>query len=107
PHRSCSANGRTSGHRARMNRPRLAFLHYRKLHLDQPLAQAFVDRLGTARGIELAQQRLDMKLDGVLRDAELARDGLVAEPVADRGEDLDLARRQQAQLLLGDRTEGR
>ena len=43
----------------------------------------------------------------MLRDAELTRDGLVAEPVADRGENLDLARRQEAQLLLGERAEGR
>src|SRR5258708_1547365 len=63
--------------------------------------------LGAARRTQFAQQRFHMKLDGMLRDAELARDGLVAEPVADRGKNLDLARGQEIQLLLDDGIEGR
>jgi hypothetical protein len=37
-----------------------------------------------------------VKFDGVERDSKLARDGLVAEPRADRIDDVELARRQDA-----------
>jgi hypothetical protein len=48
-----------------------------------------------------------VELDGVLRNAELSRDGLVAEPVADRREDFDLAWGQQIELPFRHSVEGR
>jgi hypothetical protein len=66
-----------------------------------------MDRLGSAYSVELPQQRLDVKFHRVLRDAELTRDRLVAETIADRGENLDLSRRKQIQLLFRDGIEGR
>src|SRR5882762_3597994 len=67
---------------------------------DQPLPHADGDRLGSASGIELREDRGDVKLDGVLRDAEPRGDDLVAEPLGDHAEYLDLAGREG---LTGDR----
>src|SRR5260370_10862403 len=46
--------------------------------LDQALPQPLVYGFRTARRIELAEHRLEMELDGVLRNAEPARRLLVA-----------------------------
>src|SRR6266699_6697281 len=76
-------------------------------HLDQSPAQPLVDGFGAARGAELAEQRFDVKLDGVLGNPEPSRHRLVAGPVADGGEHLSFARRQQRRFALADRVKRR
>src|SRR6516164_11853352 len=63
----------------------------------QPLDNGF----GARGGAELFEQRLDMELDGVRRDGQAASRRLVAQAVAQRCENLDLARRQYRPAVLG------
>src|SRR5215831_14259739 len=71
--------------------------------LDAAPLEPFRDGFGARACIELAEQRLDVKLHGVLRDLEAPRDGLVAETRRDRREYLELARSDQrrARALTG------
>src|SRR3954468_5343612 len=66
--------------------------------LDQALPQPLSNRLGTAGHAEFAEQRLQVKLYRVLRDAEPPRNGLVAEPVSERAEHIEFSPRQQWRL---------
>src|SRR5215831_10126267 len=70
-----------------------------KLH-DLP-PQAFCDGFGARLGVEFAEQRFQVELHSMRRDAELPGGGFVAEPPADRGEYLDFARRQWDRRFLG------
>src|SRR3954469_8288542 len=70
----------------------------RSLQLDQALPQSLSNRLGAARHAEFAEQRLQVKLYRVLRDAEAPRNGLVAEPVSKRTEHIEFPPRQQRRL---------
>ena len=70
---------------------------------DQALTHPDRDRLGTAACAELGKDGGDVKLDGVVRDAESRRDGLVAESLGDQAQDLDFTR---GEALIGDRGDG-
>src|SRR5467141_4375716 len=63
-------------------------------------------RLGASTSAQLSEQRFEVELDGVERDVEPPRDRLVGEPLADRAQHFDLARREQrAELGLLQRRE--
>src|SRR6267143_1540557 len=66
-------------------------------------------RLGASTSAQLSEQGFEVELDGVGRDVEPPRDRLVGQPLADRAQHFDLARREQrAELgLLHRREAGR
>src|SRR5712692_68418 len=70
---------------------------------DEPLTDPNGNRFGAASGVELGENGSDVELDGVLRNTEARRDDLVAEPLGNYAEDLDLAWRER---LVGDRDAG-
>src|SRR5262249_1487307 len=53
------------------------------------------DSVGAAGGVELVEQRADMKLDGMDGDAELARDHLVRGALGHQRQHVELAWRQR------------
>src|SRR5262245_25916859 len=61
---------------------------------DEAAAHARRHGLGAAARLELGEDRGDVELDRVLRDAEARGDALVPEAVGDQSEDLGLARRE-------------
>src|SRR5947209_7146605 len=66
----------------------------RILEVEAPL-RGPGERLGARARAELPEERFDVELDGVQRDAETPRDRLVGEALADGAEDLELARCQE------------
>src|SRR6267143_3653445 len=63
-------------------------------------------RLGASTSAQLSEQGFEVELDGVGRDVEPPRDRLVGQPLADRAQHLDLARREKrAELGLLHRRE--
>jgi hypothetical protein len=64
------------------------------LEEDQAAADAEGDGFRAAGGAELAENGSDVKLDGVLGDAELGGDFLVAEAAGEHLEDFAFARRE-------------
>ena len=77
--------------------------------LDQSAPQPLRHRLRPAARVELGEHRFQVELDRMGRDPEAPGDLLVARSLADRGQDLHLARRQQHRrpLLLGGGETGR
>src|SRR5262249_54609591 len=51
--------------------------HGWRLQIDHAAARGMRNRIGATGGVELVEQRADVKLDGVHGDAELTRDHLV------------------------------
>ena len=75
------------------------------LQLDDAAAQTLGDRLGTTGGVQLGEQRLQVELHGVHRNAERARHRLVAHALTDQGQDLGLARGQRWRGFVTGRAE--
>src|SRR5947207_2930634 len=58
---------------------------------DQTAADAAPDRIGTIRRAELARDRGDVKLDGLVADPKPVRDGFVGQAFGEQLEHLDFA----------------
>src|SRR5437667_4730473 len=66
----------------------------------QALAQAFGDCFRACRRAQFAEDRLGMKFYRVLRNVEAPRNLFVAQAVAQRDQNLELARRERGGRLV-------
>src|ERR1700674_707907 len=72
-----------------------------RLYHDEAVTNAESDGLGTGAGVQLREDRSDMKLHGVFGDAEMVSDGLVALTLGQHAQHLDLAGRERLCPLHG------